>query len=266
MNVFVINLKQDGTRRAHMEALLRRINLEFEFFQGVNGRELTDAERKRDYDERKAMRTQCRALVPAEIGCALSHLAVYREIIRRGLPMALVLEDDVLADERLPEVLDAIETLPLMSAPSVVLLSPAEGQLGDGRLLSKGVSLSAYRSGFYTHAYVVTLAAARALLKELYPVGDVADCWRRMQKHRVVDVFVVRPPLVTQQQSEFGSSTTLDQRAAIRQRTFLQKIHFKTRRAFWFFSDGLFALYHRTFTPYCGMFGNDSCCQKNKGS
>ena len=38
-------------------------------------------------------------LTPSEIGCALSHLKIYEEIIKRNLEFALIFEDDILIHE-----------------------------------------------------------------------------------------------------------------------------------------------------------------------
>src|SRR5690606_9878656 len=48
------------------------------------------------YDEAAALRhrTGARRLHPSMIGCFLSHERAYREIVRRGLASAVILEDD----------------------------------------------------------------------------------------------------------------------------------------------------------------------------
>jgi glycosyl transferase family 25 len=252
MKTFVINLERDKKRRIHMEELLHRINVQYEFFPGIYGRGLSDSERTRDYDEKKVMRTQCRALVPAEIGCALSHIAVYRRMIEHHIPAVLVLEDDVIATDNLKLVLSALENHPSMKMPSVVLLSPAEGDMKKADTLVEGYTIAPFRSGFFNHSYVVTLAGAFALLKALYPVGDVADCWRRQGKHKVVDLYVVSPPCVVQNQAEFGGSTGSELMALVPKRRGVNKLWFKARRAFWLTFDSFVALYDRHLNPYCG--------------
>ena len=167
-------------------------------------------DRLRHYDDRKAKWRQSRSLVPAEIGCALSHLSVYRTMIERGLEHALILEDDVTLPSNLKSFLNRCVKYLESNTPTVWLLSPAVGRKTNMPPVSIGAAhcLLPYRAGYYASSYLLTLPAARALLKELYPVGDVADCWKRMNRYRVVDLYVVSPPLIEQNQDKFGSSTS----------------------------------------------------------
>ncbi len=252
MNVYVVNLDKDRERLRSVSGQCAEIGLSFERVAGVYGRGLSEAERARSYRPQKALRTRCRELTPAEIGCALSHISIYRKMLADDVPVALVLEDDVRLNAALPPILSALERDVLCSAPSVVLLSPAAGKPSGHKPLAGEHVLAPYRAGFYTHAYVVTQAGARALLKELFPVGDVADCWRRLARHRVVDVYTVQPPVVLQDQEEHGSSTTDDLLLQRAKRGTLAKLAFKMRRAFWLSLDVAQALYDRAFSPYAG--------------
>ena len=108
MHIFVINLERDRERREFMRGQLDCLRLPFEFFQGVYGRALTPDQLAECYTEAGAMRIQCRNLTPSEIGCALGHLGVYRQIVSRKIPYALVLEDDAEIPKLQPEILEAI--------------------------------------------------------------------------------------------------------------------------------------------------------------
>jgi glycosyl transferase family 25 len=254
MHIFVINLEKDRARRESIQKQLEELNLSHEFFPGVLGSALSQVELAKCYNDLKAKWNRGSSLTPAEIGCALSHLGVYREIIRRQLGCALILEDDVILNENLPQYLSQLELLMQKDAAEVILLSPAEGwqqrqcrQIGNG-----GWKIIPFMSGFYASSYVITQYAACALLKELYPVGDVADCWERLKRYRVVDIFMVSPPLTVQNQTEFGSSTTGD----IQKRGFLfgwRKLVHKGRRAVTKFLDFFYGFYRRHFVPYSGV-------------
>lgn len=254
MHIFVINLEKDAARRRAISAQLEALGLEYEIVPAVYGASLTDAERARLYDDRKAKLQRARSLVPAEIGCALSHLKVYRTIIERGMDCALILEDDVNVPSALPAFLDEFAQRVETTQPSVWLLSPAAGDESVPSPVAIGGShrLLPYRSGYYTSSYIVTGSAARALLAELHPVADVADCWLRLARYRVVDLSVVSPPLIEQNQEEFGSSTTSDLCASGRSGA-LQKAIYKLRRVRAIVWDFLYAPYRRWFRPYAGL-------------
>jgi len=253
MQIFVINLEKDSARRDSISKQLKDLKLPFEFFPGVYGKTIPEAQLEACYCEDMAMRTQCRKLTASEIGCALSHLGIYREIIRRQLPCAMVLEDDVAVPGLLRDVLDALEKAITAKEPSVILLSPAEGGKARRGLGVGNLQISVFTSGYYTHAYVVTQFGARALLKALYPVKDVADCWKRLNRHRVVDISVVSPPFVLQNRAQFGSSTTEDINAQLKGRGAADIAVFKCRRAFWLAIDAATAIYDRLVKPYAGV-------------
>jgi len=254
VQIFVINLEKDTERRSSITGQLSALGLPFELVPGVYGAALSPQELESNYDDRKARWRMARSLVPAELGCALSHLKVYRQMIDRRVPCALVLEDDVRLPAELGSVLEASARTLDPCHPDVWLLSPAEGRQGASgeRAIREGQLLLPYRSGFYTSSYLLTLAAAKALLAELYPVGDVADCWRRLNRYRVVDLFVLSPPLIHQEQERFGSSTTADYRAVIG--TALgRKVIYMLRRTRTVVSDIFYAPYRRRLRRTSGL-------------
>jgi len=231
MQIFVINLVKDADRREHITRQLNNLGLQYEIVPGIFGAGLSPEDRLRHYDDSKAKWRYSRSLVSAEIGCALSHLKVYREIETRGIGCALVLEDDVVLPPDLAPFLSNCEEVLDLESPEVWLLSPArvkEGAVGR-KLLRQGRSVLPFRSGAYTSSYILTATAARALVAELYPVGDVADCWRRLQRYGVVELFVVTPPLIEQNQKDFGSSTTADYRRHVGN-DYVTRLAYKARR------------------------------------
>ena len=212
MHIFVINLEKDSARRESISLQLQTLGLPFELVPAVYGANLTHNERKQHYSDRKAKWYRSRSLVDAEIGCALSHINVYRQIIDKGIDKALILEDDVTLPENLQFFIDQANNIIDNSKPTVWLLSPATGVFNTqtSRTLSTTHKVLPYANGYYASSYIVNLEASKALVKELYPVSDVADCWAKLNDYHTVDLYVIDPPVITQNQDEFGSSTTAD--------------------------------------------------------
>ena len=252
--IFVINLEKDVARRESITRQLETLGLRYQIVAGVYGAAMSAEERAQHYDDRKAKWRMARSLVPAEIGCALSHLNVYRKIVERDMGCALILEDDVVLPADLGSLLGDCERVLDPRRPEVWLLSPAEGDAtaSDARGVRQGQLVLPYMDGFYASSYIVTCPAARSLLAELYPVGDVADCWKRMSRYRVVDLFVVAPPAICQDQVAFGSSTTADYHQANR-RDRVGWLVYKARRARSILWDLLYAPYRRWLRPYAGV-------------
>ena len=114
--IFIISLKLAVDRRALSRRALNRIGLKFEFFDAVEGGRLSDAEVAAVYDAEKNARQYKRSLSLPEIGCYLSHYALWKRIVDDGLEGGVILEDDFEADESLKMVLDEISTTRLKGA------------------------------------------------------------------------------------------------------------------------------------------------------
>ena len=88
--LFVINLRRAPERRVRMIELLGGMGLTPQIVEAVDGK-LLDAEGSAYW---KAC-AERRILNPGEIGCMLSHIAVWRRVVADGLSHAVVLEDDL---------------------------------------------------------------------------------------------------------------------------------------------------------------------------
>lgn len=230
MKTFMINLEKDRHRWESAEPQLQRAGLDYERIPGILGRGLTSKDLAAHHSRQKASWRLARTLTPAELGCALSHLRTYREILKRGLSHALILEDDVVLPEGMAKLIENVAVVMPAASPVVCLLSPAEtGSAKYAIKLAGGYDLRPFRAGYYASSYIVTRAAAVYLLSHLYPVGDVADCWERLKRAGELTILAVSPAPVTQNQLEFGSSTTDDIRASIGT-SFTAKLIYRLRR------------------------------------
>lgn len=185
MHAFIISLPKDQQRREHLEGQLRQTDVPFTVIEAVNGAALPPDALAAAYDAGKAVRRFNRELSKGEIGCALSHVSIYRKMVEEDIPMALILEDDAhILDPDLAATLAGLAQACSPHEPVAVLLSHVprydahrKTPLDGGRALH-----DAYR-GVCAHGYVVTQAAAAILLKNLYPVHVVADKWEYVQQH-----------------------------------------------------------------------------------
>lgn len=208
IHIFVINLDKDTQRLNHITLQLSREGLVFERMRGVVGGDLKPSEIETHYCESMAKWRQSRPLSVSEIGCSLSHLKIYREILRRNLPLALVLEDDVVLPPDFKHILTILEQNVDRKSAAVLLLSEAQTRHNPVLHLAPGLSISRFLNGYYSSSYILTAAAAQSLLDELYPVSLPADAWNRLSRKCIVDINVVTPAIVRQDQETFGSSTT----------------------------------------------------------
>lgn len=104
--IFLINLDSDTHRLDFMRRQAASAGVEFERVPGNWGLKVEpEAVREKFLRPDGSVKTRLR---PGQIGCYSSHLKVHAMIIERGLPMALVLEDDVELPAGFAQILDAI--------------------------------------------------------------------------------------------------------------------------------------------------------------
>lgn len=93
--IFVLTLQGDELRRSKLVATLEEAGLPYELFFGVDGRKGLSPTMEGKVDRRVTILRNWRTLSDGEYACALSHQAIYEEIVRRHLSGGIILEDDV---------------------------------------------------------------------------------------------------------------------------------------------------------------------------
>ena len=206
MRTYVINLARSTERRAHIMAELGKTGILYEIVTAVDGREL-DLGDSQIVDPVFASRNQAH---PGIIGCALSHLDVYRKILDDGPEIACVLEDDVLLPADLAALTDAIA--PQMVGAEVVLLNfqsyepcrvtrSGAVQLYSSRLLAHVVS-QAHSTG----GYLITREACARMVKNGLPVRFVADDWASFCRDGAIDTLRCVGPMPVIQSPVFRTT------------------------------------------------------------
>jgi len=194
IGAYVINLDSAQVRRQRISGQLASLGIPFQIFPAVDGRALAEEEVARRYDAAAAS-MHYRPMSRGEVGCALSHLGVYRKILDDGVGFALVLEDDASLGEDLPIVLAELEAQLDPDRAEVVLLSHVDKytrwgtrQLGGSRKLVRR-----YGEWWLAHGYVVTRAAAQQLSDGLQPLWCAADYWSAFERRGLVAARAVVP-------------------------------------------------------------------------
>lgn len=101
LHIYIVSLKQDIEKREAISKTLQNFELKFSFIDAIYGKELSE-------DTISSIRAKSvgtvfdRGFAPThgEIGCTLSHLNTYQNILNDNLDWACVLEDDAILDER----------------------------------------------------------------------------------------------------------------------------------------------------------------------
>lgn len=202
--IFVVTVSRFTDR--HKKVSENLLGLSFDFFYGADKLHIDPERVKQDgtYDEVKArkLQRQGKELNTGEIACSLSHRMLYAEMMKHGWKKILILEDDVLPlVENMNLLPDAMKELPeewelvylgylkhekvspaLRRKQFFYKILSAAGLMKwnytmVNNLLPKPFSKHLKKAGFHdcTHAYAITLSAAKKLLKTQTPVVYRAD-------------------------------------------------------------------------------------------
>jgi GR25 family glycosyltransferase involved in LPS biosynthesis len=193
----IINLVRRSDRRRTMTTLLRATGLKAEFFDAIDGTQLTKDDVK-DYVRRDP---SLRALHRNEIACAFSHIAVWRDFLDTQEPYMLVLEDDVnLVRNFHPLVQSLLRELEATRKEWEFLY------LGCHWFDRKPTTREAFSArtystdyvGFGTYGYILTRAGAQKLIEQAYPLNAPLDDYTQgMCNRQRIKGLIADPMLVT---------------------------------------------------------------------
>ena len=216
MRIFVINLEKDVERMKRVSARLEELGVAYERFPAIYVKGMR-VEEKNKYCCR--FRWRCangRRMLDGELGCALSHMSIYRKMLTEGIDKACILEDDVVLDERFADVLGGLESACDEVRPSVYLLcnhmEPPEGQVGDefvGYLTEKGCNkfhIEPCGWEVFSEGYVINASAAKSILAQNDPVIVPADAWCRWQDNGAIRLYRAFPTVCCQDKYGFESN------------------------------------------------------------
>ena len=234
--IYVITLERATDRHEHIRNELA--GLDYQFFYGKDKKNFSIEELKLRgiYDENLARQHHRynKPMQDGQIGCAWSHAEVYRDIIDKGYRTVLILEDDVVIDKAsikvFPKILKELpvdwelfylgfgerEMVPWGSLFKKIFYhflrifkAIKYSHTTISRLYPKKISEHIYQAGYHdcTHAYAITLPAAKNLLELQQPVSFIADnLLAHAITNKIVKGYITYPKLINQQY-QVGTST-----------------------------------------------------------
>lgn len=201
--VFLVNLDRNPERLESAKRQLDALGVPFERIAAVDGSRLSAAEVRGAVNRFRWRCAVGRPVRLGEIGCAMSHHAIYRRMIRENIPVVCILEDDVLLEPTFPEQLGRVTAWMNPALPQVVMLSYYKtGEINTAFEIRPSVM------GMYTDGYVITLPAAKALLKANWPLKTPCDHWWRWVRQKIIFFYHAFPSVCVQDRGQFGSLIT----------------------------------------------------------
>jgi GR25 family glycosyltransferase involved in LPS biosynthesis len=241
--IYIITLKRSSNRHAAFQKTLKELN--YEIFWGVDGNNLSlpDLEESGLYSSEavKSVKRQKKCppadLTHGMIGCTLSHLSLYKQMIERGEDRVLILEDDIrIEDYKAADLDKAIEQLPdnwelfylgyLYNNNSLTFSAklrikfayPLLSLLGFSqynakryrckypRNYSTHLNLSGYHYG--AHAYGITKEGARKILEHQTPISmEIDNAIGEMCMREEIAAYSMKERIIHQNREMFDSMT-----------------------------------------------------------
>ena len=195
--VRVINMAGAEARMKAAAAALDAEGIAFCRFDAVDGRALPPEEVARIHDADANRRRFRYPLLGGELGCYLSHIGVWRELLAGDAPGAVVLEDDFTCARPLRPVLEALAR-DGGGWDMVKLYTRRPGaRMLRRRPLCEGAELALpYQIPNTTLGYVIRREAAARLLARALPISrPVDEDHKRFWEHGLAIWQVLPPPL-----------------------------------------------------------------------
>ena len=98
--IFVINMSESRERWLNISSQLDALNLPYERIEGIDASRLSSEELSKHYSYLKNKKLFPRPLLVGEIGCHISHITCWMEIVRQNLDFGVVLENDAILSGR----------------------------------------------------------------------------------------------------------------------------------------------------------------------
>lgn len=197
--IFIVSLKQDVEKRAVISKILNDFNIDFTFIDAVYGKKLPD-----DYFNSVIVKSSGSILsrgflpTPGEVGCTLSHLKLYKEILDRNLQWACVLEDDAILDDRFNEFIRSFSETNLdkrsiyilggqngLSSSKYIIKSYKNCKVIGNQKFYKTIKSEAYI--YRTCCYFISNELANQLLSLSKTRFIIADDWNYLVKNNFIN-------------------------------------------------------------------------------
>jgi glycosyl transferase family 25 len=175
IRTLIVNLERSHDRRASITHRMTALGMPFERVVAADGQALTGSQLAR-YSPRAAFARIGRDMHPNEIGCCLSHIGIWQDMVARGDDQVLVIEDDMLLDDDLPDIVRSLEWVP--SDANIVNLSwDMANPVGLAPISSQRFMCRFDREVMRTGSYILRRRGAMRLLENAFPIRMPVDSY-----------------------------------------------------------------------------------------
>lgn len=183
LQIYVISAVESIDRRARIQADFKKLSIEPKLFDAIMGNQLSK-------EQREALVEKGSMLSAGEIGCALSHLAIFEEFLEsENVSSIIVMEDDAyIQAEHMGNLYEIVEFVGKSQKSLVVLLYPTNHPCSA---VKKFGTVGVYETldGSCAHGYIINREAAKNILWAQRPVGFEMDAWAYYKKLGLISLY-----------------------------------------------------------------------------
>jgi len=227
-HIYIITLNRATERHDHIQQELEGLQYELFFGKDKNDFSLEELKLQNIYNDDLAKKHHRygKSMQPGAVGCAWSHASVYQDVIKNNYQKVLILEDDIVINKNtaylLAEILKVLpknwELLYLGYAggekiPADVFFKKLfyhsirffKGIKFTHRTISnlypRQITKNLYTSGYHdcTHAYAITIGAAKKLLQLQTPISFLSDnLLAYAATNKLLNGYIIIPKIIDQ--------------------------------------------------------------------
>ena len=211
--IYMINLKRRVERRLKMETTLKELGLDFTHLEAVDGKLLTDEvliQKGITLLPEYADPYHKRSMTMGEVGCFLSHYAIWQKMVELNQDEVLVLEDDIRFEPFFTDRAEQLmEEARMIGGWDLIYFGRKRLQENE-EFLPNSENFVKVSYTYWTLGYVITLEGAKKLLaaeplKRLLPVDEFLpimfnehpnDSWKLKYETRNLNAWSTNPLLL----------------------------------------------------------------------
>ena len=155
--IYVVNLKNDLDRRKNIINEIEKQNIKnYEIIDAINGNELSEQELNNlSYKDKNLINPWNIKMSPSQVGCALSHIKIYKKFIKTDHNYALILEDDAVFIKSFNEDLKKLILKNITHKKQILLLSELKEFLSKPIDKNNSYEIVNVTNAFFTHSYII---------------------------------------------------------------------------------------------------------------
>ncbi len=227
-HIYIITLDRATERHDHIQKELEGLQYELFFGKDKNYFSLEELKSQNIYnvDLAKKHHRYGKPMQPGAVGCAWSHAQVYQDVMKYNYQKVLILEDDIVINKNTAHLFaEILKVLPKNWELLYFGFAGAEKIPADvvfkkifyhsirffnglkfthrtiSNLYPRQIAKNLYTSGYHdcTHAYAITISAAKKLLQLQTPISFLSDnLLAYAATNKVLNGYIIMPKIIDQ--------------------------------------------------------------------